>query len=66
LWDVLQRSNHEVACHLVMIASLEDEAEELRAELPKGSAHICYRTADLPQAFKAILTEAGGALDTSR
>lgn len=62
----LQRSNHEVACHLVMIASLEDEAEELRAQLPKGSAHICYRTADLPQAFKAILTEAGGALDTSK
>lgn len=60
-----QRSNHQVSCHLVMLASLEDEAEELRKELPKGAAHICYRTDDLPQAFKTILTEAGGALDTS-
>jgi hypothetical protein len=41
----------------IFIASVSDEAERIKQELPLGRAHVCLDPAALPQTFKEIFTE---------
>ena len=54
----------KVAVHLILIASLQDEAERLAKSFPQNRVHICYQSTDLPVLFRNILTSATGVLDT--
>ena len=51
--------SHEprVRVHVVLVASLRDEAASVAAQLPVGRAHLCLESADLPAIVKRILTE---------
>ena len=52
--------------HLVLIASLGDEAQQVARALPEGKCHVCSGSdSDLVGVFKAILMGTGGVLDTS-
>jgi hypothetical protein len=51
---VRQRNVH---AHMVMIASMGDEAEAAVAAMPAGRAHLCLDTNTLPAKFKAIFAE---------
>lgn len=56
-----------VQVHLVLIASLGDEAEKTARALPDGQCHVCdgSSSTDLVGVFKDILMGTGGVLDTS-
>ena len=45
-----------VAVHLILIASLKDEAKEMTEKLPLGRCHVCFDTAALPTVIRKILT----------
>jgi hypothetical protein len=45
-----------VSAHLVMVASVADEALKVQAAMPPGSASVCLDAADLPELIKAILS----------
>ena len=45
-----------VSAHLVMVASVADEALKVQAAMPPESASVCLDAADLPQLIKAILS----------
>ena len=46
----------DVEVHLIMIASLGDEALAYTKKLPTGRTHVCFENTDLPQLFKSILS----------
>jgi len=48
--------DEDVTCNVIFIASVEDEAEQLKRELPVGKSHVCLDTAKLPATFKQIFT----------
>ena len=52
-----------VQTHLILIASLGNEAEEIARFLPAGRVHIAFENKDLPSIFRRILTSIGGAFD---
>jgi hypothetical protein len=56
-----------VQVHLVLIASLGDEASKTARALPDGQCHVCDGSSDedLVGVFKNILMGTGGVLDTS-
>lgn len=54
----------KVAVHLIMIASLQEEAERLAQALPANRVHICYQSTDLPALFRNILTSTLDITDT--
>ena len=56
-----------VQVHLILIASLGDEAEATARALPEGQCHVCdgSSSTDLVSVFRSILTCTGGVLDTS-
>ena len=45
-----------VVVHLILIASLRDEAREITARLPAGRVHICFDNTELPMVIRKILT----------
>ena len=51
--------------HLILIASMGDEAINIVNKLPRGRIHLCYESTNLPSVFKAVLTSSGGAFDTN-
>ena len=51
----------KVKCHLILIASLGGEAENIVKEMPNGFVHLCYDTADLPRIMQQVLLESIGA-----
>lgn len=52
-----------VKVHLILIASLYDEANRIAKALPSGRVHLCYESTSLPAIFKSILASYGGAFD---
>jgi hypothetical protein len=46
-----------IKSHMILIASLEEEAARIIKALPIGSAHTCFNSNDLPKVFKNILLE---------
>jgi hypothetical protein len=46
-----------IKSHMILIASLEEEATRIIKALPIGSAHTCFNSNDLPKVFKNILLE---------
>jgi len=46
-----------VNAYAVFIASLSDEAERIKRELPLGRSFVCLDPAVLPQTFKEIFTD---------
>ena len=55
LKEVMQK-DPSVAVHLILIASLRDEAREMTSRLPPGSCHVCFDNAQLPTVIRKILT----------
>jgi hypothetical protein len=51
------QKNSSVKVHLVLIASLREEAAEMMAKLPIGFCHVCFDNALLPTIIRKILTE---------
>jgi len=47
--------DRRVQTHLILIASLGSEAQEIKDALPAGRVHLCYTTSDLVAIFKTIL-----------
>jgi hypothetical protein len=45
-----------VSAHLVMVASMADEAMKVQAAMPPGTASVCLDAADLPELIKAMLS----------
>ena len=45
-----------VKVHLILIASLRDEAKEMTAQLPQGCCHVCFDNTELPTVVRKILT----------
>lgn len=66
LSQVMKR-DPRVQVHLILIASLGDEAEKTAAALPDGQCHVCdgSSSTDMVGVFKNILMATGGVLDTS-
>jgi hypothetical protein len=62
LREAMQK-NASVKVHLVLIASLRDEAEEMTAKLPVGCCHICYDNSLLPTVIRKILTDENDSSD---
>lgn len=51
----VMRKSDRVKVHMILIASLGDEAEEVAKQLPLGYAHLCSESADLPAILRKIL-----------
>jgi hypothetical protein len=51
----LMRKSEKVKVHMILIASLGDEAEEVARQLPLGYAHLCSESSDLPAILRKIL-----------
>ena len=49
-----------VVVHLILIASLRDEAKDITAKLPAGRVHICFDNTELPTVIRKILTSDTG------
>ena len=49
-------ANPKVNAHACFLASLGGAAERLKQALPPGKASVCLDAADLPQAFRSMLT----------
>ena len=49
-----------VVVHLILIASLRDEAKDMTAKLPAGRVHICFDNTELPTVIRKILTSDTG------
>ena len=43
-----------VQCYAIFLASIGDEADRIRAALPRGKAFTCLDTAALPGLFRSI------------
>ena len=48
--------NPKVNAHACFLASLGGAAERLKDALPPGKASVCLDAADLPAAFRSLLT----------
>jgi von Willebrand factor A domain-containing protein 8 len=46
-----------VRAHMIMIASLGDEAADAVGKMPVGRGHVCLDTSTLPVLFKNIFTD---------
>ena len=51
----IMRRSDRVKVHMVLIASLGDEAEQVAKALPLGYAHLCSESSDLPVILRKIL-----------
>jgi hypothetical protein len=56
--------------HLILIATLGDEARSVAAALPEGRCHVCDGSGaegdtDIVSALRSILVGAGGLFDTA-
>jgi hypothetical protein len=51
----IMRKSEKVKVHMILIASLGDEAEEVARQLPLGYAHLCSESSDLPAILRKIL-----------
>lgn len=51
----LMRKSDKVKVHMILIASLRDEAEQVAKALPLGYAHLCSESSDLPSILRSIL-----------
>ena len=49
-----------VVVHLILIASLRDEARDITAKLPAGRVHVCFDNHELPTVMRKILTADSG------
>lgn len=49
-------SDPAVSAHLVMVASVADEALKVQAAMPPGTASVCLDASDLPRLIKAMLS----------
>ena len=57
LGDQLVAGEHRgVKAVAIFIATIADEAERIRDEIPAGRAFVCLDTADLPALFRSIFT----------
>jgi hypothetical protein len=45
----------------IFIASLADEAQQIRSELPVGAGYVCMDTADLPRLLRSIFMQNVGS-----
>lgn len=54
----LLAADPRVKAHAIFIASLADEAERIKRQLPAGRGHVCLDTADLPRTFQQIFSAA--------
>ena len=62
LAEIMQKEK-KVHTHLILIASLGGEAEQVQREMAsscRGQVHTCYHTSNLPGIFQKILVEAIG------
>jgi hypothetical protein len=50
-----------VQCFAIFLASIGDEAERIRAALPRGRGFTCFDTAALPGLFRSIFTAEFGS-----
>lgn len=55
-------SDRRVAVHLILIASLGDEADVFARQIPSGRVHLCYQNTDMPALFRTILYSASGLM----
>jgi len=55
LGRIMESGASGVKAHCVFIASLGDEAEFIKRELPVGRGHVCMETSDLPRVVRNIL-----------
>eukprot|EP00428_Durinskia_dybowskii_P062357 CAMPEP_0170375242 /NCGR_PEP_ID=MMETSP0117_2-20130122/11058_1 /TAXON_ID=400756 /ORGANISM="Durinskia baltica, Strain CSIRO CS-38" /LENGTH=1559 /DNA_ID=CAMNT_0010630307 /DNA_START=124 /DNA_END=4803 /DNA_ORIENTATION=+ len=51
----IMRQSDKVKVHMVLIASLGSEAEDVARQLPLGYAHLCSESSDLPAILRKIL-----------
>jgi hypothetical protein len=51
----IMRKSDKVKVHIILIASLRDEAENVARALPLGYAHLCSESSDLPSILRRIL-----------
>lgn len=51
----IMRKSDKVKVHMILIASLRDEAESVAKALPLGYAHLCSESSDLPSILRNIL-----------
>ena len=51
-------SNISNGIHMILLASMDNEASYIIKELPVGHGHVCLHTSDLPNILKDILTSA--------
>ena len=51
----IMRKSDKVKVHMILIASLRDEAESVARALPLGYAHLCSESSDLPSILRSIL-----------
>mmetsp|Transcript_4967 Transcript_4967/g.15572 ORF Transcript_4967/g.15572 Transcript_4967/m.15572 type:complete len:110 (+) Transcript_4967:1-330(+) len=57
-WSQALTKDPRVEGHAVMLGSLGDEAERIKASLPAGRGHVVMDTATLPQTFRRIFQHA--------
>lgn len=59
------KKDPRVKVHLILIASLGDEADKTASALPEGLCHVCdgHSGKDIVDVFRDILTGTGGILD---
>ena len=53
----MNSNDHRINSFLILIASMEEEANRIVKELPVNTAHTCFNSNDLPILFKNILLE---------
>lgn len=64
--QMTRASRANVSAYAIFIASIGDEAERLRRELPHGNGFVCLDTADVPVLMQKIFaSEFGGASSTA-
>lgn len=54
----LLAADPRVKAHAIFIASIANEADRIRQQLPAGRGHVCLDTADLPRTFQKIFSSA--------
>eukprot|EP00949_MAST-11_sp_MAST-11-sp1_P001342 g1342.t1 len=50
-------ANEDVDARAIFIASLGDEADRITQSLPRGQAHVCMDTGNLPEIFQRMLRD---------
>ncbi len=61
--SLIMKKDPKVSVHLILIASLREEATQIQKALPRGRCHLAFESTALTSIFRQILTESGGALD---